>query len=441
MLMGIGFVRRRWVILALIGIIWGALGTVIVVDAFRGVVYFPIRLFATVLLLEGLVSIIVTAGGLDSAGRNRFRMIKGILFLLVGLLLLDPYPDGPFVISILLAIIFTIGGSLRIMGAYVLRFSRWRGGVIAGILELMFAVLIFVPWPLTWAATVPASVGVGLALSGWGVLHIALRLRGLPAYACVSLLTGRHGNETFLPLIYPEAQSPLELPPTLIVHVWTAVGSAEGVRRRLVVDRYVAAVDARGVISTGHAALQVADEIYISHYPAKEIERSPDQFMRTLRATRDNDIPGLFQPSYAEEAAGWCESTEKVQFDEYDLQRLRAFWSGYRQDNTYNLTDRNCSSTVTHALETALEGLVGRRPHPWWTFFRMLHSPELWIAAELYERADTSAWTPGLALDYARALHSVVHPPEVGWILLVRRGMEMYAKRAQRNARIALGAD
>jgi uncharacterized membrane protein HdeD (DUF308 family) len=437
MLMGIDFVRERWRWLALIGVAWGTFGVLTIVDALDGVTYFPIHVFAAALLIEGLVSIVVTMGGLDSHQRNRFRLIKGILFIVVAGLLFDPYPDGNFIISMLMATIFTISGVLRITGAYVIRFSRWRGGRIAGILELTFALLIFLPWPLTWAATVPAAVGLGLALSGYGLIRVGLRLRRLPAYASVSLLTGRHGNETFSPLVFASPQKTAEAPRDLTVHVWTPVGSAEGAIRRPIIDRYAAAVDSHGVISTGHAALEVTPEIYISHYPGTEIERSADQFMQTLKATAENDIPGLFQPNYADEAAGWCESTEKVVFREYDLNRLRAFWDAYRQDNTYNLTNRNCSSTVTHALETALEGIIGRRPRPWWTFIRMLHSPELWVAAQLYERADTMAWTPGLTLDYSRALHSVVHPADVGWLMLVRAGCKAYSNRARQSIKAA----
>src|SRR3954454_8802895 len=78
----------------------------------------------------------------------------------------------------------------------------------------------------------------------------------------------------------------------LTVHVWTPVGSAKGeARRQPIVDRYIAAVDRNGVISTGHAALEAPDGIYVSLYPAVEFDRSPDDFARLLRATRENDVP------------------------------------------------------------------------------------------------------------------------------------------------------
>ena len=95
----------------------------------------------------------------------------------------------------------------------------------------------------------------------------------------------------------------------LTVHVWTPVGSAKGeARRQLIVDRYIAAVDRNGVISTGHAALESPEGVYISLYPGVEIDRSPDDFARLLRATRENDVPGVFQPSYAIESKAWCPS-------------------------------------------------------------------------------------------------------------------------------------
>ena len=82
----------------------------------------------------------------------------------------------------------------------------------------------------------------------------------------------------------------------------------------------------------------------------------------------------------------------------YDPERLRSFWDEYRRDTTYNLTHRNCSSTVARALEAALQGLVARawtHLDGWWPLFRLVLTPELWVAAHLRKRAVTMAWTPG----------------------------------------------
>ena len=37
------------------------------------------------------------------------------------------------------------------------------------------------------------------------------------------------------------------------------------------------------------------------------------------------------------------------------------------------------------------------------------------------QRAESMAWTPGLVLDYARAMGAVIHPPEMLWRRLLQR--------------------
>jgi len=36
-------------------------------------------------------------------------------------------------------------------------------------------------------------------------------------------------------------------------------------------------------------------------------------------------------------------------------------------------------------------------------------------AAQMRKRAMTMAWTPGLVMDYARALQAIVHPVPLSW--------------------------
>jgi len=74
------------------------------------------------------------------------------------------------------------------------------------------------------------------------------------------------------------------------------------------INRYIAAVDSAGTISTGHAALALLPSVYIRLHPAVDIDRSLSEFLNILKATKDNDMPGIFQPNYASEAASQCDS-------------------------------------------------------------------------------------------------------------------------------------
>ena len=152
-------------------------------------------------------------------------------------------------------------------------------------------------------------------------------------------------------------------PEALTVHVWTPTGTASIPVRQRLVHRYVISVNGHGHISTGHAALELGEPgeegaLYVSHYPAVEIDRSPDHLRATLRAGPENDVPGRFLPSYREEADDWCEATVTVTLHGIDGARLRRFWAAYRRDTTYNLVARNCSTTVACALDAAVEGRV-----------------------------------------------------------------------------------
>ena len=128
----------------------------------------------------------------------------------------------------------------------------------------------------------------------------------------------------------------------------------------------------------------------------------------------------------------------RVRIRNYDPSKLDAFWTSYRQNVTYNLTHRNCSSTVSNALEAALDGAVWRLKGAragWGAFVRLLLTPELWVAAQIRKRAVTMAWTPGLTLDYARALSMLADPRPFAWWKVARSAVKaiMTSRRTWRE--------
>ena len=420
LLLGPDFIRSRWGWLALVGLLWAALGVAIFIDALDGDVYFPVHVFGYLLIVEAVVTLVATTSNLGT--QTVLRKSRGVLFLVIGLLMIDPRRTAEFILALLFGLAIGVDGLLRVSAAWVVRFPGWVASLVMGLLEIVFAAFMIEPYPTFYAGTVAYCVGIALFLSGLGTLLLALRLRRLPPGVSLALLFARNRivgdpEGALLPAV-AAADKP---PHPVLVRVWTPVGSAQDVLPQPLVDRYVAAVDANGVISTGHAALELAPDLYISHYPDQELDHSPDDFRQLLRATRENDVPGRFQPSYAIESAGWCESTANVSFEHYNEARLRAFWAVYRRDATYNLTNRNCSSTVAAALEAALEGTLGARAG-FGAFLSARVNPELWVAAQLRRHAESMAWTPGLVLDYARALRVAIEPPPLGLVTLSRAG-------------------
>ncbi|SAK53291.1 membrane protein [Caballeronia hypogeia] len=438
-LLGVDYLRTRWRSVLALGLFSIALGAVIFTDALDGSLYFPIIPFVLVMLLEGLATLAVAWTGMG--GQRKLRYVKGTTFCLSALLVLFGGEQGNFAFALIFGTLFLVDGALQIVSARVVRFRRWRLATAGGVLEIAIAIFFYQPYPDHYAGTVAYCVAFGLFFGGWNMILLAARVRRMAANPAVEGAPDENVEEEKEPTASPFAGAVWDGPPgpdeaALTVHVWTPVGTAKSQpRRQLIVDRYIAAVDRNGTISTGHAALETPEGVYISLYPAVEIDRSRNEFSRTLRATRDNDVPGLYQPDYATESRAWCPSTQQVRIRNYDPERLAHFWQEYRRDTTYNLTYRNCSSSVARALEAAIEGASARawgKGGGWKPLVRILTTPELWVAAQVRKRAATMAWTPGLTLDYARALSMLADPRRSGWVKMARLALATMYRSRQR---------
>jgi len=423
LLLGPRFAVRHLPKLLAFGAIWLAIGAIVVVDALDGALWFPLQTFGVLLLAEGIAALVLARSGISL--QTGFRYVKGAIGVLIGVLVIARHSYSDFLLAMLFGAGFALEGCLLIAAAWIVRYRHWRSTIAIGVFSLVLAVIFFQPYPTHYRGTVPYCIGMWLVVSGVRMIWLYRRLRKsgygrdcATAPACAD--TGA---------VEAIKDSPM------VVHVWTPVGSSKNAAvRRPVIDRYIAAVDINGVISTGHAALE-AGNLYLSLYPAVEIDRSPDEFARLLRADSSNDVRGRYLPSYPEEAAAWCDSTMKIAFRRYDAARLVAFATEYKATEIYNLTNRNCSSTVAEAIDAALEGSEYRNGG-WRDVLRLIVLPELWIAAQLRHRAQTMAWTPGLVLDYARALRVVSQPPAIGWIALAA-----LAWRQSRRARVTHNAN
>lgn len=414
LLVGAESFMARWYVLAILGGVFLTLATVLAIDASDGVTVATEVALGLIFVFNGLLALFVFMGREQGAMRS-LLFLKAAALLMVGLLIIYPVVLTAWTAAALFALAFVLDGLCRMATALVVRFQGWKMMTVFGAIELLFAFLIITEWPMPHARNVPFCISLLLALSGWLLVRFGLMFRTLESEASVLALPIFAGRGWYdnAPILVDTGKSKVPEQP-MIVHVWTPVGSAHAPERRLLVDRYIAALDGHGVISTGHAALEMPPNVYISHYPAADAERSSSDFIASLRAGGDNDKQGRFQPSYQYESDWWCPADEHVSFSNYDPRRLRAFWAGYKQDNTYNLTNRNCSVVVAQALDAALEGSIASR-FPWLRLLGLLANPDIWVAAMIRSRAHSATWTPGLLLDYARTLERIVEMGEVSW--------------------------
>ncbi|MFG1295085.1 HdeD family acid-resistance protein [Xanthobacter variabilis] len=420
-LVGAQALRRRWWGLLIVALALFALALVILADLVDGTVSLATNLFGYVFLFEGLLGLLIGIASPSPTGRL-FTILRSLVLMVLGGLIIDLPLHNEMAVAILFGLAFAVDGVARIVSSVMVRFPRWRTMAAIGAAEIVLAVLVVTDWPLPHRLNVPVCVSLLLLVSGGVILRTALMLRNhLDEVAILALpLFGVRNWYDNAPVLVSDEGAPPSRPQhhdqPMTVRVWTPVGSADVRGRRLLIDRYIAAVDTDGHISTGHSALELTPDLYISHYPAQEIESGSADFARRLRASAENDVRGRFQPSYAQEAANWCEADQRVDFFTYDARRLRAYWAGYRQDDTYNLTNRNCSVAVAAALDSALEGALSARL-PWMRLGLLLLNPDLWAAAYIRSRAGAMSWTPGLVLDYARTLKRIVEPNAPSFVI------------------------
>lgn len=443
LLAGAPVVKARWMILVVSGLLWTGLGLAIFYDiADDGLLSFPLSLLALVLLVEGGVDI--AAALISGPPVSKTALVRGMGFSVIALLIVTYAEGDNLLMAMLFGCAFLLDGLFRTISTSLMRCRLWRKKMAFGLLELLFSLLIFCNWPFHHHVMIAVCFALMMVHSGLSLLSMAQQVWLLADKTSVTTLpmfTSRglrcpHGHS------YLHPPFPLEEPDTAMnILIWTPVGSAMVNDRRILVDRYLATVDGEGTIATGHAALELPGQLYISHYPQDDIDRDFNNFRATLRAGEEYDVPGCFLVSLQQEIDDWCIPDRRLSLRHYNAQALLNYWQAYSSDTRYNLTSRNCSTTVIQALDVAVEGALGARGNG---IFSLLVNPDFWLLWLVRSRAEGMTWTPGLLLDYVHLLKKVLEPtPSRAWhkrvqaALILRRHslMRMRLKKSSVRSR------
>lgn len=406
LLCGSQIVRRKWGYVFGIGVFCLLLGTLAIIDALDDDFRLSPTYYAIPVMIDALWSLVK---GLTTSGkRQTLNLIQGILLLVIILMMIEQAPwHSGMLVGMLVGTFLILDAAWRATSSWVIRFRGWHRSMAYAALEFILGVWSLTPWPTHWQGEIGEDVGKLLILMGLSICGMGLRIRKLSPDMPLSLLVERN---YWLNSFHFSPSTPPSSSEEVIVHIWTPTETMAPIGIR----RYIAAVDKNGVISTGHAAMEIPPDTYISHYPAEEIDRDQMQFAKALRATEDNDVAGRFLPNYPDEVASWCPSTVQIPVRGLNTEAIRKFWADYSKDTTYNLTNRNCSSAVARALDAGLEGVFAQKAHSPLFLLYLLLTPELWVAGFMRRRAEAMAWTPGIVMDYTRAIAHILgqsNPP------------------------------
>ena len=150
-------------------LLWIVLGIIAIVAAFAATMA-TVVLFGALLLLAGLFQFIHIFS--DRANLSGWKILSGILYLLVGILLLVDPVGGAIGLTFLLALFFLFIGLLRLSFGVVARKTGISAGwhFAGGILNLLLAVLIFLGWPETGTWVIGLFVGIEMLFGGISLL-------------------------------------------------------------------------------------------------------------------------------------------------------------------------------------------------------------------------------------------------------------------------------
>jgi uncharacterized membrane protein HdeD (DUF308 family) len=106
------------------------------------------------------------------------RLLAGVLYGLVGIILLTFPLHGVLTLTLLLAILFMIIGSFKIaLALYLNPLPSWGWLLFSGVISSLLGILIWAGLPGTAKWAIGLLVGIELLFSGWSMIMFAFSMR------------------------------------------------------------------------------------------------------------------------------------------------------------------------------------------------------------------------------------------------------------------------
>ena len=91
------------------------------------------------------------------------------------------HPDaGAEGVTMVLAILFIVGGIFRITGATAIQYPRWGWTVFAGMISAILGISLLFSWPAASSFFVGMAIGIDRIFDGGALLGFAAAIHSLP---------------------------------------------------------------------------------------------------------------------------------------------------------------------------------------------------------------------------------------------------------------------
>lgn len=131
---------------------------------------------AWILLLGGIVQLFKSFSGFQQAG-GAISLIGGIIYIVVGALMLLYPLKGIAALTILLGVFFLLEGLAKIVFSFELRPAQnWGWLLLSGVIALIMAGIILYGWPETSLWVIGLLVGINMVFFGCSLLALVTSL-------------------------------------------------------------------------------------------------------------------------------------------------------------------------------------------------------------------------------------------------------------------------
>jgi uncharacterized membrane protein HdeD (DUF308 family) len=175
---GIEEVKKSWSWFFVCGVVLIALGAICIIKE-QTATTFSILALGWVLLISAAVWLVNsfqawTWGGFLMYALN--ALIRGV----TGYLLVRHPDAGASAVTMVLAVLFIVNGTFRIIGSSSIQFPRWGWTAFAGVVSAVLGISLLIAWPTASAYFVGLAVGIDLVLDGGALLGFAVAIHSLP---------------------------------------------------------------------------------------------------------------------------------------------------------------------------------------------------------------------------------------------------------------------
>lgn len=178
--------KTHWYWFLALGIAMLAIGTFAVSTACIVSVTITVTWFFGFLILGGGIAQIASAFTIGRWSGTLVHLLIGLLYAVVGLMIIDEPADSAVRLTLMLALFMIISGAFRIVSSLIERYPGWGWVLFNGAITLLLGLLIKKQWPLSGLWVIGLFAGIDLILNGWAWIMLAITAHRAPVIATSS---------------------------------------------------------------------------------------------------------------------------------------------------------------------------------------------------------------------------------------------------------------